>query len=227
MIADYGVPRERVFLHMPCARRLPGVLPRDSDAHVKRSDKKLRLVFVGNDWFRKGGHRLLAWHQSRWSDRAELHVCSGKAPQDHSAKNVIWHGPTPHDKLIREILPSCDLFVMPTREDTFLIAAQEAQVMGVPAVTSRLAGIPEVVLHEKTGLLCQRDDDAGFIAAVERLMNDPALLARFSAAAAKHGENTLNADLWHNHLLDQLVALADSRPVRFKPESLVAEGLPV
>lgn len=220
MIADYAVPSGRVVLHLPCARRQPGSEPRRPDAHLHRDDRRLRLLFVGNDWKRKGGPRLLAWHQQRWAERTELHVCSGGAMKDPAARNVVWHGATPHDRLIREVLPACDLFVMPTREDTFLIAAQEAQAMGLPVVTSRLAGIPEVVADGQTGLLCPRDDDGAFISSVERFLDNPAMLTRFSAAAAERASHALNADVWHNHLLDQLVSLANDRPLRRLPPLL-------
>jgi glycosyltransferase involved in cell wall biosynthesis len=211
VIRDYGVPAERVFLHKPCARLPDGVSPRVPDAHIRRAaagDARLRLVFVGNAWVRKGGPRLVAWHQSRWADRAELHIISSEAPADRAARNIQWHGRVEHDRLIRELLPSMDLFIMPTMEDTFLIAAQEAQALGLPVVTSDLAGIPEVVLHERTGLLCLRRDDAAFITAVERFLNDPELLTCFSAAAAKHAAHDLSADRWHGGLLDRLVAMA-------------------
>lgn len=213
VMGDYGVPASKVWLHKPCARLPAGVSPRQPDAHVRRAaagDRKLRLAFVGNAWVRKGGPRLVAWHQSRWNDRAELHVVSAEAPADRSARSITWHGRVEHDRLIREVLPSIDLLVMPTMEDTFLIAAQEAQAVGLPVVTSNLAGIPEVVLHERTGLLCPRRDDAAFIAAVERLMDDSELLTRFSAAAATHAAENLSADRWHGGLLDQMVALARS-----------------
>jgi len=212
VVDDYGTLRERTFLHMPCARRLPGALPRRPDAHIGRAGL-LRMAFVGNDWERKGGPRLLQWHQMRWADRAELHVCSGKAPKNTLARNVVWHGSVPHEKLMRELLPSMDMFVMPTFEDTFLIAAQEAQALGLPVVSSRLAGIPEVVLDGQTGLLRDRRDDAGFIEAVESLLSDPALLTRFSAAAVIHADRHLDSDTWHNHLLDQLIRLADGHSV--------------
>jgi glycosyltransferase involved in cell wall biosynthesis len=218
IIADSGIPQDRVFLHMPCAHLPPGATPRRPDAHLDRPGP-LRMVFVGNAWVRKGGPRLLRWHQQRWADRAELHVCSGEAPRDKSCRNVVWHGRVEHDRLICELLPTMDLFVAPTHEDTFLIAAQEAQALGLPVVSSRLAGIPEVVLDGDTGMLCPRGDDPAFIAAIERLLGDPALLVRFSAAAAAHAHHNLNADVWHNHLLDQLVALADNRPVMLLPRS--------
>lgn len=216
VVGDSGIPSDRVFLHMPCAARLAGVAPRSPDAHVGRTGP-LRLIFVGNAWERKGGPRLLRWHQERWADRAELHVYSGEATPDHGARAVVWHGRVEHDRLIREVLPTMDLFVLPTFEDTFLIAAQEAQLLGVPVVSSRLAGIPEVVIDGETGLLCARNDDRAFIEAIERVISDPGLLSRFSRAAAVHADRNLNADVWHGHLIDQLLAIADGRAVTSRP----------
>lgn len=212
MVNDYGVQKDKLILHMPCARGGP-----DSRSSAGRPEGLVRMIFVGNDFVRKGGPRLVKWHQQRWKDRAELHICSSGAPADLTGKNLFRHGPVPHERLVGELLPSMDLFVLPTWEDTFLIAAQEAQGSGVPVVSTRMCGIPEVVLDGRTGLLCPRTDDAGFIAAVERLMDNPAERARMSAAARAHARTTLNADVWHNHLLDQLVALADRRPVRPEP----------
>lgn len=214
---DYGAARERLFLHMPCVP-----VGEMRERRVRGPGEPLRIVFVGNDWERKGGPRLLRWHQERWADRAELHVCSAGAPVDPGARNVVWHGATPHEKLVEEVLPAADLMVMPTREDRFLIAAQEAQAAGVPVVTSRLAAIPEVVADGVSGLLCEREDDAGFIAAVESLMNDDAKRERFSRAAAARGRRELSGRIWHSHLMDQRVALADGRAVRVMPAELEA-----
>jgi len=213
---DYGVPEDRLFLHMPCVPAI-ATAPRTPDP-----GRPVRLVFVGNDWPRKGGPRLLRWHQQRWADRAELHVCSARAPVDRSARNVVWHGATPHDKLVREVLPAMDLFVMPTWEDTFLIAAQEAQAAALPVVTSRLAGIPEVVADGVSGILCDRADDDAFIRAIERLIDDPIERERLSRGALARAARDLDAAMWHNHLLDQLVALADGRPLRTVPAALDA-----
>ncbi len=214
-IADCGVDPARVILHKPCVRVTSGT-PRPAlpPGQIRK------VVFVGNDWVRKGGPRLLRWHQQRWANLAELHVCSARAPIDRTRTNVVWHGAVPHDRLIRDILPEMSFCVIPTWEDTFLIAAQEAQAAGLPVVTSRLAGIPEVVSDGVTGLLADRHDDAGFVAAVERLLHDPALAAKMSAAAIAHVQAHLNPDIWHNHLLDQLVALADGRPIRTLPVSV-------
>jgi glycosyltransferase involved in cell wall biosynthesis len=220
-VMEMGVSPERVVLHKPCIDR-PVQPPSAPTPSPERDDpaRRVRIAFVGNDFERKGGDRLLRWHQARWRSRAEIHVCSAKVQPDRSLEGVVWHGATPHAKLTTEILPSCDLFVMPTWEDTFLIAAQEALVAGLPVVTSRLAGIPEVVRDERTGFLCAPADESGFISAIERLLDDASLRANMSRAAREHAERNLSGHIWHNHLLDQLVALAEGRPTRYAPEGV-------
>lgn len=210
-INDIGVPPERVTLHKPCVSVGPA-------RRVERpANGPVRIVFVGNDFERKGGDRLLAWHQARWRSRAELHVCSGKVRPDRTLRGVVWHGATAHAELMSDVLPSCDLMVVPTREDTFLIAAQEAQAVGLPVVTSRLAGLPEVVRHGRTGYVFARDDDVSFIGAVDRLIADAGLRRDMSIAAREHAAANLNCGVWYNHVLDQLIAIAHGRPPAFAP----------
>lgn len=215
--SEYGVDRARLVIHKPCARTV------DAEKPSRGPGSLSRLVFVGGNWIDKGGPRLLAWHQQLWADRAELHIVSGSAPRDPSARNVTWHGKVPHDTLVRELLPSMDVFVVPTRWDTFMIAAQEAQAAGLPVVTTRTGGVGECVADGVTGFLCDHADDNAYITAIERLLSDAAVRTRMSTAARQHAATRLNADIWHNHLLDQLVALADGRPLLRAP---VERGVP-
>jgi glycosyltransferase involved in cell wall biosynthesis len=217
---DHGVERSRIVIGKHCAVRAERTPVRDHAGAALRGTPghaPVRIVFVGNDWLRKGGHKVLAWHQARWADRCEFHVCSARAPVDRSARNVIWHGATPHDTLINEVLPSCDLMAMPTWNDTFMVAAQEAQAAGLPVVTSAMCGIPEVVRGGVTGFLRERADEAGFVADIERLLDDPGLRAHMGRAAAEHARRDLNPDVWHVHMLDQLVALGRGQPLRRAP----------
>lgn len=223
MVTDEGVDPDRIILHKPCAVREPGMPARLHDDQPPRSTPgapPVRIAFIGNDWDRKGGPRLIRWQQQHFVDRAEVHVCSRTAPQDHSLRNVVWHGFTSHAKLMTEILPSCDLFVMPTTLDTFLIAAQEAQAAGLPVLTSRMAGIPEVVRHGRTGFLHEPTDDAGFLSSLSRFINEPDLRQRMGKAAVDHAATNLNGLVWHNHLLTQIIALVDGTPTRYAPEGV-------
>jgi len=215
VVRDYGVPTERVFLHRPCEG--PFLTPRPAG---RRGGGPLRIVFVGNDWERKGGPRVLAWHQQRWVGNAEFHVCSRTAPRDDSCKGVVWHGAVPHERLVDEVLPSMDVLVMPTIRDTFMIAAQEAQAAGLAVVTSRIAGLKELVVDGVTGVLASPSDDAAFIAAVDRLISDEAGLEAMCAASKRHAVENLDGRVWYGHLLDQVIAVAEGRGVTRAPSDL-------
>ena len=62
------------------------------------------------------------------------------------------------------------------------VSVMEAQLSGLPVVATRHAGIPDVVLDGCTGLLVEEGDVQGMAAAMERLMADPGLAARFGSA---------------------------------------------
>ena len=56
-------------------------------------------------------------------------------------------------KSTKEILNISDLFILPSSTESFGLAALEAMASGVPVVASNSGGIPEVVTHQKSGLL--------------------------------------------------------------------------
>jgi colanic acid/amylovoran biosynthesis glycosyltransferase len=57
----------------------------------------------------------------------------------------------------------------------------EAQAMGTPVVSFSHGGIPEVVLHDNTGLLAEERDASGLALHLSRLLADDALWNRLSA----------------------------------------------
>lgn len=199
----YGVPHDKILV-------APGAMLM-TDAQLAAShvpeQRPVRIAFVGNDWPRKGGPRLLDWHQRRWRERAELHIFSKNAPANASAENVTWHRAVTRDVLLREHLPRMDLFVLPTREDTFVWAALEASAAGLPIVSSRLAGLCEVVEDGVTGLLCDRADDAGFIGAIESLLVDRSKRAAMGAAGRLRVASRFSPDSCFGPMIDRIVSL--------------------
>jgi glycosyltransferase involved in cell wall biosynthesis len=61
------------------------------------------------------------------------------------------------------------------------LAVLEAMATGIPVVSTRHAGIPDVVQHERHGLLCEEFDADGMAAHMERLALDAALAGRLGA----------------------------------------------
>jgi glycosyltransferase involved in cell wall biosynthesis len=62
----------------------------------------------------------------------------------------------------------------------------EAMACGVPVVSTRLVGIPDLVLHEQTGLLVEPGDSTALADVIARLAASPALREELARAAREH-----------------------------------------
>lgn len=76
-----------------------------------------------------------------------------------------------------------DVAILFSTTESLPLALIEALSMGKPVVSSAVGGIPEIVVSGETGFLVPTGDVAAFVAAIERLIDDPALRTRMSAAA--------------------------------------------
>ncbi len=203
VIDDYGIPAVRVMV----ARPAPIIAP-DAISTTPVRGSLPRIGFIGNAWERKGGDRLLRWHQKKWKDRAELHIFGDLPNLPQDAQNVFRYGPVPHAELLDLHLPQLDMVVIPTVQDTLLLAGIEAASRGVPVITSRLGGVAETVQHGVTGFLCRPGDDEDFSQAVESLLDQPARRDEMGRAAIEFVRTQWNADTWHRMYIDTLVEIA-------------------
>jgi glycosyltransferase involved in cell wall biosynthesis len=78
---------------------------------------------------------------------------------------------------------------------------------GLPCVTTRITGIPELIEDGRDGLLVTPSDDEALAAALARLMDDPALRVRLGSA----GRARVQADYHLGRNVDRLAALFQRR----------------
>lgn len=84
---------------------------------------------------------------------------------------------------VRQLLSVADVFLLPSAQESFGLAAAEAMACGTPVVASRVGGLPEVITHGETGFLHAPDDVDGMAASALALLDDPSLRARIATAA--------------------------------------------
>ncbi len=82
-------------------------------------------------------------------------------------------------------LSAADLFLLPSSQESFGLAALEAMACEVAVVASRVGGLPEVVNDGETGFLCHVDDIEGMADRGTHVLADPALRRRITHAAAE------------------------------------------
>jgi len=89
---------------------------------------------------------------------------------------------------IDQLLSVSDLFLLPSSNESFGLAALEALSLGVPVISSNAGGIPEVNKDGYTGYLCDVGDVAAMSDRAIGLLSDEALLAKFSKQAYEHSK---------------------------------------
>lgn len=94
-----------------------------------------------------------------------------------------------------ELLRAADLVVAPSRwREAFSLILAEAAASGLPAVASRIGGIPEVVANQVTGELVPPGDQAALLAALSGLLDQPARRIAMGHAARRRAEALFDLD---------------------------------
>jgi glycosyltransferase involved in cell wall biosynthesis len=81
------------------------------------------------------------------------------------------------------LLSIADVFLLPSAQESFGLAALEAMACDVPVVASNVGGLPEVIEHEVTGFLHPPDDVDGMATSAIALATDRDLHAKIAIAA--------------------------------------------
>ena len=85
----------------------------------------------------------------------------------------------------KSILPIADIFLSTSENEGMPIALIEAQLATIPVVSTNVGSIPEVILHNKSGLICSKSNDE-LIAAIKKLAKGKSLRSKFGKAGRVH-----------------------------------------
>ena len=99
----------------------------------------------------------------------------------------IWHlvDAVGAQEEVLPLLSISDLFLLPSAQESFGLAALEAMACEVPVVASRVGGLPEVIEDGVSGFLHPPEALDEMAASAVRVLSDPELHARIGAAACR------------------------------------------
>lgn len=183
-------------------REIPfGIALPDSSPQLKtgeaRTENAVRILFVGRLEPRKGIDTLLRAIPRVLSEcpGANFLVAGEAANGDDPAgeffrrcgvtgarERVRFLGCV-EDATLEDLFASSDIFVAPSRYESFGLVYLEAMAHGKPVVACRAGGASSVVVDSETGLLVPPEDAGALADALTRLAGDASLRARLGAAA--------------------------------------------
>jgi N-acetyl-alpha-D-glucosaminyl L-malate synthase BshA len=129
-------------------------------------------------------------------------VLVGDGP-DRSAAEFLAHDLGIHQRVhflgkqdrVNELLALADLLLMPSELESFGLAALEAMACKVPAIATRVGGVPELIDDGVTGLLYPVGNVEGMAAGALSLLNDPPRLQAMRDAARQAAQKRFCANL--------------------------------
>jgi glycosyltransferase involved in cell wall biosynthesis len=187
LVADYGVPAERLTVVKPGTDR--------AATHESRpSDGPLMLLTVGAIVPRKG-YDVLVEALARLKDHLWRLVIVGDNTRNPETvarldEDIVRYGlsdrieivgPVPEEDLA-ELYAEADLFVLPSRFEGYGMAYTEAVTHGVPVVGTNAGAIPDTV-PPGAGILIPPDDVDALANTLRQLIDDAPERERLAAGA--------------------------------------------
>lgn len=128
------------------------------------------------------------------------------------ADKVRFTGLIPNLQVAAE-LATAHIFVLPSRTgrdgdmEGVPVALMEAMAQGLPILTTRHSGIPELVHHDEAGLLSDEGDRTALAANMQRLATAPERWPHMGAAGAHRVRQEFDLKAWNDRLLEVMQSL--------------------
>ena len=211
-IKFYNIPKEKIHV-LDFGANIPDpqdVVPTQFDKNV------CRLLFVGRDWKRKGGDKMLKCFQllKEQNFPCELTIV-GSMPAEELNNPDITVIPfldknkkedlTKYDYLLRR----SHFMVLPTKYDAYGILFCEASAYGVPSISANVGGVSQPVKEGVNGFLLPNDASAeDYARKIREVYEDKELYLKLRQASRKEYELRLNWKTWGMNiesLMEELV----------------------
>lgn len=147
--------------------------PTKSDFRSKYNcNKKFIILGVSFNWGRSKGLDIFINLAKELTDEYQIILVGTQPAVDKILpKNIISIHKTENQEELAKIYTVADLFVNPTREDTYPTVNMEALACGTPIVTFETGGSPEI-LSEKTGIVVAKNDEEGLKKAIYKVKEE-------------------------------------------------------
>lgn len=199
LVRDYKVDDDKITVLPPGVLVGEWLRPGPRTVH----DGPVKILFVGGDLKRKGGDLLLEAFRALKRPGLELHlVTKDRVPAEDGV--TVYNDMQPNSAALKDLYHQCDIFALPTFGDCLPMVLSEAGATGMAVVSTKVAGIPEIVLDGQTGLTVPPGDVAALTEALRTLIENPELRLRLGMEAIQHVSETYDAEKNSACLLDLL-----------------------
>ena len=186
LCGQYGIPAEKVRCIYAGANT-----PMEIIDPKKKDYSAGNILFVGLDWVRKGGPDLLKAFERVYLNHPEASLTIVGPQFKLEQAGVVSRGKVSVEELNR-YYRQASIFCMPSRNEPFGVAFVEAMSHALPIVAAGIGALPDMVVDGNNGFLIQPGDIDGLAKALDTLLGDADMRARFGRASWKMARERYN-----------------------------------
>jgi glycosyltransferase involved in cell wall biosynthesis len=193
LIRDYQVPEEKIRVLTPGVNLAMWPGRPSNQVSVEQSDRSMSILFVGGDFWRKGGDVLLKVAEREEFRECQFHFVTRAFPGDCPANVFVHTNVDANSRMLLELYQHADVFVLPTQADfapTNSIC--EAMAMGLPVVSTAVGGIDENVIDGENGFIVPVNDEESLAQRLTILRNNRDLRLQFGRNARTLAQSKFN-----------------------------------
>ncbi len=198
--------------------------PNKDKTHLRRElqleEEGKMILFVGRLYRRKGLETLLQSVPKvieRFRDAK--FVISGEGFKENKEKllklakkldienHVLFAGYFPDERL-PDLYAASDIFVLPALYENFPFAILEAQATGLPVISTKVGGIPEIITNNQNGLLVEPANAEQLTEATLTLLENQKMAAELGRNGRKLVEAKFGWQLVTRQLVDLYAAIS-------------------
>ena len=148
---------------------------------------------------RDRGNVFEAWMVGEWDSEGERRQAMDFL-EKHGLEQVVTIRGVLAD--MAPVYAQMDVLLLTSRRDPFPRVIMEAMCHGIPVVSTRVDGIPEMVEDGTTGFLAEAEDADGLASAAERLLQDEGLRRRMGAAGRERAQKLFSPAAYVGAMMD-------------------------
>jgi len=191
LVNDYGISPEKIEI-IP-----PGINLQQwgrTVSKAKRSSGKIKILFVGGEYLRKGGDTLFSVASRQEFHNCEFHFVTRDFKGSPLSNTFFYDTMEANSEPLRSLYAQADIFVLPTRADFSPNAICEAMAFELPVITTNVGSLNETVQDNENGYFIPVGNEQVLADRLLKLTSNKALCHRMGKEGKKLVDTKYNLE---------------------------------
>ncbi len=211
LIEHYGVSEDKIRVLPPGINLKKWRRRHDPVTPAGGKESKVKILFVGGEFERKGGDMLLNVANREGLRECEFHLVTRSSVKVTGDNIVVHNNVDANSEELIALYQQADIFALPTRADVFSLAGLEAMAMNLPVIITNVGGTGEIVRNGETGFLVPGDNEDALADRLLQLVRSPSLRAQFGKRGREIVEENFNLEKSAQTIVELLMEISNTR----------------